>query len=662
MESIPRLKSPNVGKCLSDESKFVMNTIGFKKTITLSVIILVSLCLAFSNLFSYLTLKSNTIEQVRGNLEMIASFESESIQNWFMGKANSIDALAGQYRQNRVNGEYAMVAKLVKENSRLYSVFWGFEDGSSYASVVDDDIWHNGVADPAQYDPRPRGWYQLARNNNKAVLTDIYVDMVTGNPVISIVTDVGDGVLSGDIGLEILNKTVKDVNFPGATAAIVDEAGKVLASTMPQLAAGKLMSQQGWSQMEQQLVAHDTFSGDYHFAGKDLLIFSHEIPLLQGKKKWFLVLNIDQEIAFAKVDEALNSALVNSGIMLLVSILLVLLILNWLYRPILQLKQVILGLSQGQADLTIRLPVNSHDDLGDIASGVNQFIANLEVIVKELYIDSQDIGRSIIALQDQMDGNSQVLTKHVQETEQIVAAVEEMSATANDVANNTSQGSQVATLASSQINDTKQIVANTRETVGRLIKDVEATEVSIANISDDATTITQVLQVIGDIADQTNLLALNAAIEAARAGDQGRGFAVVADEVRALAARTQTSTAEIEQTLGKLLLGIEHTVATMKQTKGTCEQTSHWTNNVTENLDEVIKSVETVSDLNTQIATAAEEQSMVSAEVSRNMAEIRDMVVVLEDSGAASRDETHKLSASNQKLVAVVDKFTIDNA
>lgn len=638
-----------------------MNTIGFKKTITLSVIILVSLCLAFSNLFSYLTLKSNTVEQVRGNLETIARFEAKSIQNWFMSKANSIDALAEQYRQNRVNGEYAMVAKLVKENSRLYSVFWGFEDGSSYASVIDDDIWHKGVADPTLYDPRPRGWYQLARNNSKAVLTDIYVDMVTGNPVISIVTDVGDGVLSGDIGLEILNETVNGVNFPGATAAIVDEAGKVLVSNMPHLQAGKLLSQQGWSQIEQQLVAHDVFASDYHSAGTDLLIFSHEIPLLHGKKKWFLVLSIDKDVAFAKVDEALDSALINSGIMLLVSSLLVLLILNWLYRPIIALKQVIVGLSQGQADLTMRLPVNSQDDLGDIATGVNLFITNLESIVKELYANSLDIGQSIAALENQMDGNNQVLTKHVQETEQIVAAVEEMSATANDVANNTAQGSQMATLASTQVNDTKQIVFNTRETVERLIHDVETTEVSIANISDDATTITKVLQVIGDIAAQTNLLALNAAIEAARAGEQGRGFAVVADEVRALAARTQTSTAEIEQTLDKLLLGIEHTVTTMKQTKMTCEQTSHWTNNVTENLDEVIKSVDTVSDLNTQIATAAEEQSMVSAEVSRNMAEIRDMVVILEDSGAASRDETHKLSASNQKLAAVVDKFTIDN-
>ncbi|MCG9712559.1 methyl-accepting chemotaxis protein [Shewanella insulae] len=639
-----------------------MKTFGFKKTITLAVIILVSLCLALSNLFSYLTLKRNTVEQVNSELQTQARFEAEGIQNWFTSKAASIDALAAQYRRGQLNGNFVMVARLVKENSLLYSVFWGFEDGSSYASVADDGIWHNGIADPSQYDPRPRGWYQLARNNDKAVLTDIYVDMVTGNPVISIVTDVGDGVLSGDIGLEILEDTVNSVDFPGASAAIIDEAGKVLASNMAELQAGKLMSQQGWGQLEQELVTQEAFSRAHRVGGRDLLLYSHAIPLLKGNKKWFLLLNIDQEVAFARVDEALDAALVNSAIILLITIVLVLFILHWLYRPILQLKQVILGLSRGQADLTMRLPVTSRDDLGEIAMGVNRFIAHLEGIVRELYGDSQSIGRSIVALQGQTDANSQVLNRHVQETEQIVAAVEEMSATANDVANNTSQGSQAAILVGTQIMDTKQLVANTRETVNRLIEDVEATELSIGNIAQDAASITKVLQVIGDIADQTNLLALNAAIEAARAGEQGRGFAVVADEVRALAARTQSSTAEIEQTLSQLLEGIDATVTTMQQTKGSCEQTSNWTHNVTANLDQVIQSVEAVSDLNTQIATAAEEQSMVSAEVSRNMAEIRDMVVVLEDSGSASRDETLKLSASNRKLMAVVDKFTLGEA
>ncbi|WP_281212770.1 methyl-accepting chemotaxis protein [Shewanella insulae] len=639
-----------------------MKTFGFKKTITLAVIILVSLCLVLSNLFSYLTLKRNTVEQVNSELQTQARFEAEGIQNWFMSKAASIDALAAQYRRGQLNGNFVMVARLVKENSLLYSVFWGFEDGSSYASVADDGIWHNGIADPSQYDPRPRGWYQLARNNDKAVLTDIYVDMVTGNPVISIVTDVGDGVLSGDIGLEILEDTVNSIDFPGASAAIIDEAGKVLASNMAELQAGKLMSQQGWGQLEQELVTQEAFSRSHRVGGRDLLLYSHAIPLLKGNKKWFLLLNIDQEVAFARVDEALDAALVNSAIILLITIVLVLFILHWLYRPILQLKQVIMGLSQGQADLTMRLPVTSRDDLGEIAMGVNRFIAHLEGIVRELYGDSQSIGRSIVALQGQTDANSQVLNRHVQETEQIVAAVEEMSATANDVANNTSQGSQAAILVGTQIMDTKQLVANTRETVNRLIEDVEATELSIGNIAQDAASITKVLQVIGDIADQTNLLALNAAIEAARAGEQGRGFAVVADEVRALAARTQSSTAEIEQTLSQLLEGIDATVTIMQQTKGSCEQTSNWTHNVTANLDQVIQSVEAVSDLNTQIATAAEEQSMVSAEVSRNMAEIRDMVVVLEDSGSASRDETLKLSASNRKLMAVVDKFTLGEA
>ncbi|MCL1146551.1 methyl-accepting chemotaxis protein [Shewanella marinintestina] len=635
-----------------------MKAIGFKQTMTFAIMLLVSCCLLVANWISYQALKQDTIQYVENSSQAMTHYEADAISQWFKRKATAIIAMADQYKRGDIQ-QYVDFARLGKTSNSLYSVFWGFDDGSSYASVADNAIWRDGVADPSQYDPRPRGWYQLAKANQAPVLTDIYTDMVTKQPVISIVTNLGDGVLSGDIGLEILANTVKDIDFPGAQTTIIDSNGKVLATSSDDLKVGQSLADAGLGLLSRAITSQDSYSGDY-IQNKDLkLVFSESISLL-ADQNWYLFISVDESVAYVGLNQSLRNSMFMSAIMLLISIGLVLAILNWLYRPILNLKEMVIALSHGHADLTRRLPVTREDDLGEIASGINRFVANLQSLLKEVASGSKEIGSSISKLNQQTNENTQVLQKHVLETEQVVTAVEEMSATAMDVANNTSQASNAAVVTSDQVSNTNRIVANTKQTVDRLIQDVEDSETNIAHVAQDAVSITKVLQVIGDIAEQTNLLALNAAIEAARAGEQGRGFAVVADEVRALAARTQVSTTEIEQTLDKLQQGINNAVGAMKQTKLTCEQASEATLDVSDNLEKVVRSIADVNDLNTQIATAAEEQSAVSDEISRNMNAIRDMVVVLDDNGQSTDLETNKLTAANDKLIAVVDKFTIE--
>ncbi|AGH81161.1 methyl-accepting chemotaxisprotein [Psychromonas sp. CNPT3] len=358
-------------------------------------------------------------------------------------------------------------------------------------------------------------------------------------------------------------------------------------------------------------------------------------------------------------EERVQSTIITSSVLMLIFFIVAVTIINKIMQKLVFLKSRIDVLSTGDADLTSRIAIDSDDELGDISQSVNQFIMYLQTMMKEIAMASNKITATIEQLNVQSDQNHKALSVHAAETEQVVSSITEMSATSDAVAQDASETASNTKSANEEALLAKEIVGDASNSVLALVDEVDSASANINKMNENTVQIINVLSVIGDIAEQTNLLALNAAIEAARAGEQGRGFAVVADEVRSLAARTQSSTAEINSILTILRSDANIAVASMDLTKESCQRTAKNTEKVNQSLDNLTSYIVGINDLSTQIATASEQQSSVSEEVSLNMSNIHQTVQELKSNGESNVNSTKNLAIANAQLNKLVKKFKV---
>ena len=420
-----------------------------------------------------------------------------------------------------------------------------------------------------------------------------------------------------------------------------------------------------------QTLLHKASQGGSHFELKDsagTLLFSEKpdgqlIPLahkldVKGKT-WVLTGFVDTDYIQGITDQlnrTITLALLVAGILIM---LLSVAATRVAYRPIISLRELVAELSQGNGDLTRRLVVTGQDDLGQISAGINRFIQSLQEMMLEVDSATARLSHGIQQLTHQTEANKRLIDSHVQETHQAVTAITEMSSTASSVAENAAAAAQLTQETNEQANASRLVVNTAITSVTTLVDEVETTAGSIQTMQQDAEQISSVLGVIGSIAEQTNLLALNAAIEAARAGEQGRGFAVVADEVRALAARTQSSTREIKEMLGKLQHGTQMVVQSIDSTKQSCLRTADNTSRVTTALDEMSTHIVDINDLSTLMATAAEEQRAVTEEISRNMNAIKEVIHSLQVNGEETIHSTASMGETYRQLSDIVSHFKL---
>ena len=367
----------------------------------------------------------------------------------------------------------------------------------------------------------------------------------------------------------------------------------------------------------------------------------------------------DSSLSDAKYDAARNSMLVITIIGILVGGTLAILISLNISGALQRLLERIEDIAEGEGDLTVVIDESAKDETGDVARAFNQFVAKIHKVITGVIDSTMQLSSAAEELSTVSQQTGQGVDNLSSEVEQVATAMNEMAATVRDVASNAEQAASSAQEANISAENGVNVIKETVASVSQLSREIDSSSEAIHELKVDSENISSVLDVIKSIADQTNLLALNAAIEAARAGEQGRGFAVVADEVRSLAQRTQKSTSEIEMMIDKIQNGTIKVVESMNRSR---EQTSH----VVEKTDEtgqmltfITASIASINDMNTQIATAAEQQSAVAEEINRNVFNVQELTIQSATSTTQIASTSHELAILGEELKVQVKQFKI---
>ena len=326
-------------------------------------------------------------------------------------------------------------------------------------------------------------------------------------------------------------------------------------------------------------------------------------------------------------------------------------------RPLRSVRRKLVALAEG--DLTVTSNYEGDDEIGTIANSARQLQSFLHENIDTMKSTSTALTEAAFHMESMSTKLSAQANNQMQSTNQVATAIQELTYSADEVAKNSKQNSEVTQQTSSKTNESTITANDAQKGAESLVTKLTAGALVIQELADNASNVSSVLDVIRGIAEQTNLLALNAAIEAARAGEQGRGFAVVADEVRTLAQRTQDSTAEIENILESVKSGADKAVVAMDSGQESSQEVKEEITQATVLLNEIANMVEEISNNNIQIARSASEQTTVS----NSVAELVQNIYGLSEATSEQVEETKKVSQELKNLVlqfqSTIERFSL---
>ncbi|WP_429204454.1 methyl-accepting chemotaxis protein [Aeromonas veronii] len=623
-----------------------MKNLSLKQKILLSVVIALSLVISLLSWQSYSSQKSLLLQGSQEQLQRLGTQQAERVSDWLAARRDVIQALG-----NKAGADPLNALQQAQVSGRFQLTYFGESSGKMNDS--DPSINRDG------YDPRSRGWYQEAMSKGGLIVTKPYLDVAYNIMVVTLAQPVSGGVVGGDLSIASLVEDVTKMQLPADGFAIMmHKDGTIIAykdAAKAMKPASEIDNDLTNALIEQSKSSKDLVPAYFDNEGRDKLLWAADIP----DTDWELVLVLDKAALEAPLSSLLMTQLGMALLVLVGSILAISWLVSMLLGPLTKVSQALARIADGNGDLTQRIKIDANDEVGQLANSFNRFvgsqhqlIGNIRQLANELNADAE---RSLVTNQAAVDE----LQRQQQEVTMVATAVTEMASATMEIAGNAENTAAAAQQSAQSSEQGKMLVNKTRQSINGLAEEVgQATEV-IGELSRHAQAITSILSTIQGIAEQTNLLALNAAIEAARAGEQGRGFAVVADEVRVLSRRTQDSTQQIQSTIETLQQTTARAVSLMQTSQGLADNSVQDADQAVRALEEITSAISLISDMAGQIATAAEEQTQVTGEITQNTTAIKDVSDEITASAMRDLDQAHSLKGRAADLNQQVSTFIL---
>ena len=627
--------------------------LSLKRKMVISVILGIALTTAALLTAGYQAFKQETWRSIESESVNTLEAHAKGIGDWIYTKQQTIKGLKDEVQ---ANPELDIVP-------HLRQAFTSGSFGLTYYGNENGDMYRQDPSlNKAGYDPRVRGWYKLAKEQGKAVTTPPYISVTMKTLVVTLADPVFvngqfTGVAASNLALDKIIRDVLAIQVPGKGYAIlVNQQGTIVAHPNKDLILKKISEISPDLSTKALLQAAETHTQlPITLNGKAQIMMAQNIE----NTDWMLVMVMNKAV----LEQPLHKMLISQLTIGLIILVIMALITSWFVarqlRGLTNITNALTDIAEGDGDLTRRLDVSSQDEVGILADKFNKFVNRLHHMVKEVHnvtvklnAGANEAARSATQRSERVQRQQDEITMVATAVTEMASATAEIAGNAENTAKNSNQSVELGAQGFQQMQQSKQ-------SIDQLAKELTNAVSIISELEVNANEISTILSTIRGIAEQTNLLALNAAIEAARAGEQGRGFAVVADEVRVLSQRTHASTEEIQTKIAGLQKVTSNAVAVMTESHNLVETSVNDVNQTGESLHQISEAIQLISDMATQIASAAEEQSLVTSDINTNTESVREVSDQLASDAHEAVEQAKELHGLANQLNNEISRFKL---